>query len=431
VRVKRLDPDTGIGPRLREAWARYRLPIAVTEVHHGCTHDEQLRWFAEVWRTAESLRGEGVDLRAVTLWSLFGNVDWRSLLTERHGHYDPGAFDARSPTPRPTAVAKAAACFARGKEFDHPVLDAPGWWRRPPRLYPWNGHCKPLDWGGRKLLITGATGTLGQAFARICEARALPFCLTERADLDICDPAGVEAAIARFEPWAVINTAGFVRVGDAARERQACFAWNADGAENLARACERAAIPLVTFSSDLVFDGRLGRDYHEADPVSPACTYGYSKAEAERRVLAATERALIIRSAAFFGPWDRYNFGWHVLAALARGEIVEACPRTFVSPTFVPDLCHAALDLLIDGETGIWHLANAGRVSWHEFARRVAEGAGYDPALVRESAGRTRRSSALSSVRGQILRPFDAALAAWLAEVRDAEELRFTAQAAE
>ena len=430
VRVKRLDPDTGVAPRLREAWARYGLPLAITEVHHGCTHDEQLRWFAEVWRTAQALRDENIDLRAVTLWSLFGNVDWRSLLTERHGHYDSGAFDARSAPPRPTAVAKAAACFARSKDFDHPVLDSPGWWRRPPRLYPWNGHCKPLDWGGRKLLITGATGTLGQAFARICEQRALPFCLTERADLDICDPDSVAAAIDKFEPWAVINTAGFVRVADATRERAACFAWNADGAENLARACDRADLPLVTFSSDLVFDGRIGRDYHEDDPVSPTCTYGSSKAEAERRVLAATERALVLRTAAFFGPWDRYNFAWQVLAALARGDPVEACPHTFVSPTFVPDLCHAALDLLIDGETGLWHLANEGRISWHEFARRVAAGAGYDPERVIAAPGRDRRSTALTSVRGKALRPFDAALAAWLADVRNAEELRFTAAAA-
>jgi dTDP-4-dehydrorhamnose reductase len=431
VRVKRLDTDTGLGPRLREAWARYGLPIAVTEVHHGCTHDEQLRWFAEVWRTAEALRGEGLDLRAVTLWSLFGNVDWRSLLTERHGHYDSGPFDARSAPPRPTVVAKAAAAFARGEVFDHPVLDAPGWWRRPPRLYPWNGHCKPLDWGGRKLLITGATGTLGQAFARICEARALPFCLTERAELDICDPDSVEAAIARFEPWAVINTAGFVRTADADRERSSCFAWNTDGAENLARACDRAGIPLVSFSSDLVFDGRLGRDYREDDPVSPICAYGESKAEAERRVLAVTDRALIVRSAAFFGPWDRYSFAWQVLARLARGETVEACPRSVVSPTFVPDLCHAALDLLIDGETGIWHLANEGRISWHAFARQVAVGAGYDPALVREAGGPATRSTALTSARGRILRPFEPALAAWLAEVADAEELRFAAEAAE
>jgi dTDP-4-dehydrorhamnose reductase len=131
VRVKRLEDDTGFAPRLREAWERYHIPIAITEVHHGCHRDEQLRWFAEVWQTAKQLREDGMDLRAVTLWSMFGNVDWRFLLTRRNGHYDTGAFDARSGTPRPTVIAHAAKAYAKGEPFDHPVLDSPGWWRRP------------------------------------------------------------------------------------------------------------------------------------------------------------------------------------------------------------------------------------------------------------------------------------------------------------
>src|SRR3546814_11519454 len=67
---------------------------------------------------------------------------------------------------------------------------------------------------------------------------------------------------------------------------------------------------------------------------------------------------------------------------------LRACPNSMVSPTFVPDLCHAALDLLLDGETGIWHLANAGALSWHEFATKVADGAGYDTSLVRSEERR-------------------------------------------
>ena len=428
VRVKRLEPDTGLGPRLREAWERYGIPLAVTEVHHGCHRDEQLRWFAEAWETACRLRSEGMDLRAVTLWSLFGNVDWRNLLTRRDGHYDTGAFDIRGPAPRPTAVAHAARAFAAGESYDHPALDSPGWWRRPPRLYPWSGRCKPLDRDSRKLLITGATGTLGSAFARICEDRALPLHLTGRDELDLTDSASVAAALARHEPWAVINTAGFVRVADAEREREDCLAANSDGAGRLARACAEAGIPLVTFSSDLVFDGRLGRRYDETDETGPTCVYGLSKAEAERRVLAAGGKPLIVRTSAFFGPWDRYNFAWHVLGSLSRGETVRACSRTRVSPTWVPDLCHVALDLLIDGETGIWHLANDGEISWFDFARRVAEGAGFDPALVVAEDGPEDLSTALTSKRGVLLRSFDSALEEFLREVVVEEE---TAVAAE
>lgn len=420
VRVKTLGGPTGLGPRLREAWARYGIPMAVTEVHHGCTRDEQLRWFAEAWRTAGELRAEGVDLRAVTMWATFGTVDWRSLLTAREGRYDSGAFDVRGPAPRPTAVAKAAAAFARGDEFDHPVLDAPGWWRRPQRLYPWSGSCEPLGAEGRKLLITGATGTLGQAFARICEHRGLPFCTTARSELDLGDAQSIERALETHRPWAVINGAGFVRVADAEHESDACMAANAEGAARLARACAAAGVKLVTFSSDLVFDGTLGRPYVESDPTAPECVYGRSKAEAERLVDDASPEALVVRTSAFFGPWDRYNFAWHVLAALSRGERFAACANARVSPTFLPDLCHAALDLLIDCESGLWHLANQGELSWHEFARRLAEGAGFDPRMIDRLASAPERSTALTSERGMVMRPLERAIDAYLADVAGA-----------
>jgi dTDP-4-dehydrorhamnose reductase len=417
VRVKRLVPDTGLAPRLREAWQRYGLPLAITEVHHGCNRAEQLRWFAESWRTAAALREEGVDLRAVTPWSMFGNVDWRFLLTERRGLYDCGAFDASGPVPRPTAVAKAAAAFASGEDYDHPALDSPGWWRRPPRLYPWSGSCKPMDHDGRTLLITGATGTLGRAFARLCQDQALPFCLTSRNELDISDPASVGSALARHRPWAVINTAGFVRVADAEAERDACFAWNADGAANLAEGCAEAGIPLVTFSSDLVFDGRLGRSYVEDDPVAPTEAYGESKAAAERRVLAAHEGALVVRTAAFFGPWDSYNFAWAALTTLAAGRPFAADADACVSPTYVPDLCHAVLDLLVDGESGIWHVANQDRLSWRDFAVRLAEAAGLDARLIDATSSGAPRDTSLVSGRGALLRPLDQAIAEYCAAV--------------
>src|SRR5688500_7767545 len=146
--------------------------MSISEVHHGCTREEQLRWFVEVWNVAEELRAEGVDLRAVTLWSLLGAVDWRSLITRRDNIYDVGAFDVRGPAPRPTLVASAAAAIGHGAKFDHPVLDVPGWWRRPQRFY--ISPNAPADMtGGRPILITGATGTLGRAFARLCEHRGL------------------------------------------------------------------------------------------------------------------------------------------------------------------------------------------------------------------------------------------------------------------
>jgi dTDP-4-dehydrorhamnose reductase len=140
VEAVRIVPAPGpVGPeaRLAEAWARYGRPIAVTEAHHGCVAPiECVRWLREVWDAAERLRTRGADIRAVTVWSLFGSMDWRSLLCRREGAYEPGPFDARGDPPRSTALAEAAADLLRDGRIADPEAGRPGWWRRPERVYP-------------------------------------------------------------------------------------------------------------------------------------------------------------------------------------------------------------------------------------------------------------------------------------------------------
>lgn len=413
------DGLTGPEPRLREVWERYRLPIAITEAHLGGSRDDQLRWLKEMWQAALNLREDGMDIRAVTAWSIFGCVDWNSLLVHHHGFYESGLFDVRGKTVRATALASAAASLAKTGSFDHPVLDGPGWWHRPDRFVVSPTQYIPAPQiisSARKLVITGARGTLGRALSHICGHRGIAHEMLTRDDMDIADLASVEAALARHRPWAVINAAGYVRVADAPRESERCFRENAAGAEVLARACAMLGIPYVTFSSDLVFDGSLGRAYVESDRVSPLCTYGSSKAEAERRVMKVFPDALVVRTSAFFGPWDRYNFAHAVLRDLTAGRRFEASDERRVSPTYVPDLAHATLDLLIDRVSGIWHLANQGTLSWFEFAERVARQAGMDASTLVKASGDANGITALTSERGLILPSFNSAIERYMQE---------------
>jgi dTDP-4-dehydrorhamnose reductase len=425
VRV-RAEGLAGAGAGLSEAWERYRLPVAVTEAHMGCTRDEQMRWLAEVWSDARALAAEGVDVKAVTAWALFGSFDWDSLVTRDAGRYEPGAFDVRSPRPRPTATARLIRDLARGVEHEHPALATPGWWRRLDRLTysPQRPHAPGGHTNAPPLLITGATGTLGAAFARAAESRALAYRLLSRREMDIADPESVEKVLKDAGAWALVNAAGYVRVDDAERERASCFRENTLGAAVLAAACARHGVRLVTFSSDLVFDGREREDpYVETDEVSPLNVYGRSKVEAERLVLGALPSALVVRASAFFGPWDEYNFLHAALSTLARGEEFVAAGDAYVTPTYVPELVHACLDLLIDGEGGVWHLSNTGAVTWADFARRAARLAGLDERLV---AGRPTSElnlaaarpaySALGSERGALLGPLDEALERFMHE---------------
>jgi dTDP-4-dehydrorhamnose reductase len=401
---------------LMDAWERYGLPVAITEVHAGCTREEQIRWLMDAWTGAVRARRDGADVRAVTIWALFGSFDWDSLVVRCHGAYEPGAFDVRSDPPRPTAIAAVARALTSGEPVS-PIALQSGWWRRTARQRAARAAVspRPRRRARRPLLIVGARGTIGSALVRASMVRGLDGVAFAREDLDITDRGAVAQALAGLRPWAVVNAAGHVRVDEAEREAGECLRVHSDGPAGLAQACAAAGARFATFSSDLVFDGVARRPYGEADRPAPLSVYGMSKAEAEQRVAHACPGALIVRTSACFGSAG--DFLAAALRALAERRTFPAAGDWVVSPTYVPDLADAVLDLLIDGERGIWHLANRGEIAWADFARAAADAAGLDASLVIATPARLlgfrapRPSySALGSTRGLLLPPLDHAL---------------------
>ena len=441
-------PDTSLTPLLMEVWERYGLPIAVTEAHIHAGREDQLRWLAEIWQAAQEARMQGADVRAVTAWALLGSFDWDSLVTRQNGHYESGAFDIRGGQPRPTAVAALLQQMGAGKVTMPPAALGHGWWRRNTRYHvAHTGQTQPIEivtdtnaaQGASPadnalrppLLISGASGTLGRAFARICAQRNLAYQLVSRTEMDITDPDSVERALAKYQPWALINASGYVRVDEAESDAERCFRENTYGPEVLAIACARLGIHLTTFSSDLVFNGRADNPYVETDDVSPINVYGRSKADGEEAVFARLSNALVIRTSSFFGPWDQYNFVHHALGALAAGQEFAAPGDLIITPTYVPDLVEVCLNLIVDGECGVWHLTNGRAISWIELARLAATRAGLDPAGLREQksadchyAAPRPTYSALDSGRAILLPTLDDALGRFLAHrTRHMEEL--------
>jgi dTDP-4-dehydrorhamnose reductase len=232
------------------------------------------------------------------------------------------------------------------------------------------------------LLITGANGTLGRAFQRICAIRGIEAVALTRAEMDITDPLSVELALARYNPWAVVNTAGYVRVDEAEHDFGRCYRENTTGPAIIAAACAYRDINFLTFSSDLVFDGNKAAAYVESDMPRPLNVYGNSKRLAERDVLACMPKALVVRTSAFFSPWDEYNFVHFALRAGHQKQAFEAADDILISPTYVPDLVNVSLDLLIDEEHGVWHLANQGSYTWADLARLAADMASLDTSFV-------------------------------------------------
>lgn len=203
--IRVLDPPpAGLRGALDEAWQRYRTPIAITEVHNGCTREEQMRWVAEAWDTASAARAGGIDVRAVTAWALLGSHGWNTLLTA-DGVYEPGVFDLGEGDPRPTALASLWRGLPRG-EPRPAVAMQPGWWRRPERLtypaYPSATVPPRRHPAGAPLLICGVDGRVGRLLRHACTARDIHHIVVAPADAEGA-AQHLSDLYAAHRPWGV------------------------------------------------------------------------------------------------------------------------------------------------------------------------------------------------------------------------------------
>jgi dTDP-4-dehydrorhamnose reductase len=159
----------------------------------------------------------------------------------------------------------------------------------------------------------------------------------------------------------------------------------------------------------------MGRPYVEYDAVSPSDPFGATMAYLEHRVRELFGNALIIRSGPVFGPWESRGFIQRTLARLHCGREVKLSARRIVSPTYLPDLVHSTLDLLIDGETGVWHLANGGETSLYDLASEMAMRARVGTRTL-SPLDDAPFNTALTSARGSVLPPLEHGIARFFAD---------------
>jgi dTDP-4-dehydrorhamnose reductase len=227
----------------------------------------------------------------------------------------------------------------------------------------------PLATGpDKRVLVTGAGGQLGQALLESFPgARGLT-----RAEWDVTypPPAGLEADV-------VLHAAAWTDVDGAEADPQGAAAVNVGGVQHAAE----LGVPLVTWSSDYVFDGRKREPYVESDGPSPLGAYGRTKLHGEG---AAGERARIVRTSWLFGPTSK-NFLLTMLRLGAEREEVAVVDDQRGSPTYVGHLADATHQVL-DLPAGVYHVAAAGDCTWADFAEAIFEEAGLATRVRRVSS---------------------------------------------
>lgn len=226
-----------------------------------------------------------------------------------------------------------------------------------------------------------------------------------REGLDVRDSTLLAAAIRDVRPDWVFNCAGFTNVEAAEQDPHMAFAVNAHAVGMMGRFAASHEVRVLHFSTDYVFDGANAGYYHETDVTGPLNVYGESKLAGEEQLRASGAEHLIIRTQWLFGLDGRSFVGLMCDRAEMRQPTRAVHDETGCC-TYVVDLAEAAWQLL-DHNRGLLHLANRGKVSRYELARRVFE---------RHDATSLLTSCSSAEFGASVRRPINSALSVSRAE---------------
>lgn len=237
----------------------------------------------------------------------------------------------------------------------------------------------------QRLLLLGANGQLGHQLAvqlqQLGEVKALT-----RAEADLANPAALRETLGHmaktFHPTVIVNAAAYTAVDKAQTETELAHAVNAASPAVLAELAKAHNATLVHYSTDYVFDGSGTQPWQESDTTHPLSVYGQSKRDGELAIAALCPKHLILRTSWVVGVHGG-NFLKTMLRLAAEREALRVVADQIGAPTSTELLADVTVKLLQamrtadnnDARWGIYHLAAAGEVSWHGYAKHVIAGA--------------------------------------------------------
>jgi dTDP-4-dehydrorhamnose reductase len=229
----------------------------------------------------------------------------------------------------------------------------------------------------KSILVVGKSGQLARALGRIGSISGIPVICAGRPEIDLAQISSGKSAVLAAKPAIVINAAAYTAVDKAETEPELAYAINADAVGVLAAICADTGVPLITVSTDYVFDGRKKSPYVESDPTCPINIYGASKVAGEEQVRKRLQQHIILRTSWVYS-WEGRNFVLAMADRIAKGAETKVVTDQTGSPTYVEDLadsiCSVAATILSGRNGDVWgtyHLTSAGITSWFNVAQEI------------------------------------------------------------
>jgi len=230
----------------------------------------------------------------------------------------------------------------------------------------------------RRVILAGAAGRLGSrlrsdlgdgweitALSRGGEPGTVPF--------EICSP-GTVAGLGLGDCDLVVNCAAVSSTSECGRNPGMAWAVNCAWPALLASETAGLGVPLVHFSTDLVYGGGTP-PYREGSPSVPSCLYGWTKLLGDRAVLDRNPLAAVLRTSVLVGRAGsaRPTFSEELL----QGSVRRVWVDSFRHHTSLGWLVSVTSGIAESGLAGLFHAAGLHGQSRAAFAEELYRRTGF------------------------------------------------------
>lgn len=238
------------------------------------------------------------------------------------------------------------------------------------------------------VLVTGSNGLLGQKLTDLYLQKSdITLIATGRGanrypskegyvyqEMDIENKAQVAQVLSIYKPDVVIHTAAMTQVDDCEFQKESCVSLNIDAVQTLAELSNEFGYHLVHLSTDFIFDGTKPM-YTENDEANPLSYYGWSKLEAEKRVIETAKSWSILRTVLVYGQvadMSRSNIILWAYNTLKDKKQAKVVFDQFRTPTLAEDLAQGCYLAASQKAQGIFNIAGKDYLNIYELVEKVA-----------------------------------------------------------
>ena len=215
-------------------------------------------------------------------------------------------------------------------------------------------------------MIIGVTGFRGRLGSWLVKKGCTPF------DCDITDVKSIRQEMEETKPDVIINCAAYTKVDEAEKDADTFKKVLKVNMWGPARLRQEFDGLLIQISTGHIFNGSKG-PYSEEGKPGPINVYGWSKYAGE---VSAKMRnpTLIIRVYDLYGVGPKADFVRYTRDIIQLGTTESFSTRLYGTPTFIPHLSEAILEVANRGLTGTLHLASdAQSINRYQWAKMIVE----------------------------------------------------------